>query len=207
MANYVNKGFWPVAADRWEPRPYTVASGYDPANNCVGIAPGEVVKGVAAGTLEIADAADALIIGVVHSVRYKDSNGNIITGGYLPEGHTYTGDASINNPNAPIIMVYDQPNIEYIASMAGSATTEALIAAMNFGAMDLSATSSTTVDTVYRRSLRTLSGTLVAGAAQFKILETFRQPGHEYTSTNWRARVMINEGNEGIHPLHLIGGL
>jgi hypothetical protein len=195
MANYVNKGFWPVAADRWEPRPYTVASGYDPANNCVGIAPGDVVKLVTAGSLQLCDAGDsALILGVVHSVRYKDANGNLITGGYLPEATTYSGDTSINNPNAPIVMVYDQPNIEYIASVAGAATTEALIAAGTGANMDLSATSSTSVDTVYRRSLRTLDGTFVAATAQFRVLELFRQPGIEYTSTNFRVRCMINEG-------------
>lgn len=198
MANVVRKGFIPVAADRLEPRPYTVVSAYAPSNSLPGLAVGEVVKLAATGTLEVADAGDTNILGVIASVKYKDTAGNTVTGGYLPTGYTFTGDATIMNKNAPLIMVWDQPNIEYLASLAGSASTLLAHQQGVGGSMDLSATSSTMVDTVFARSLRTLSGTYVAGAAQFKILELFRQPSLEYASTNMRVRCMINEG---FHPL------
>jgi hypothetical protein len=204
MANVIRKGFHPVAGNRMEPRRYTVASGYTPANSHPGIAPGEVVTAVTAGTIEVTAAAATTILGIVASVSYKDTNGNRVTAGYLPAGYTYSGDAVITNPNAPIIMVWDQPDMEYIANVGGAASTLALHGAGTFAGMDINATSSTGVDTVFARSNRQLDGTYVAGTAQFKILELFREPALEYTSTNLRTRCMINEG---VHSLLVIGGL
>jgi len=87
--------------------------------------------------------------------------------------------------------------MEYLCSTAGAATTSALIGAGSGANMDLSATSATTVDTVYKRSLRTLDGTFVAGTAQFRVLEQMRDPWVEMTSTGYILRVQINEG---FHP-------
>lgn len=197
MANVVKKGFIPIDGDKFAPNQYTVASAYAPSNSLPGLAPGEVVKLAADGTIQVADAGDTNILGVIQSVKYKDTAGNTVTGGYLPTGYTYSGDPTIMNRNAPVIMVWDQPGMIYLASLAGAASTLALHSAGGGASMDLSATSSTMVDTVYGRSLRTLTGTYVAGAAQFKILPLFRQPGLEYASTNMRVVCMVNEG---FHP-------
>lgn len=195
MANVPRKGFYPVDAYRFQPRRYTVASAYTPANSHPGIAPGEVVEIVAAGTVQVAAAGSVAILGVVASVRYYDTSGTEVTGGYIPAGLTFTGGDTIANPKAPVIEVWDDPLIEYIATVAGSATTLATFAAGTGQNMDLSATASTGVDTIFKRSNRTLDGTLIAAgtSGNFIIRELFRQPGYEYASTNYRAICMINE--------------
>lgn len=194
MANILRGGFHPVDSARFKPRKFSVASGYAPANSCVGIAKGEVVKLVTAGTLQIADAGDAaLILGVVKSVRYIGSDGSPVYGAYLPSGHTFTGDAAVNNFNAPWIEVWVDPDIEYMACVV-TGTTNALAYAGLGANMDLSATSSTTVSTVYKESLRTLDATFVAGIAQFRINDIIRDPINDVTSANYRVKCQINEG-------------
>ena len=198
MANQARLGFTPCGSNgRGQPRRYTLASGYAPINGCLGVAPGEVVSTVATGDGKVIIAAPtSVIVGVVASVSYKDATGVRVYGGYVPSGTTYTGDASVLNPNAPIIEVWDDPGMEYIASAlvdSGTALTEY---AKVFANMDISATSATTVDTVFRRSLRTLTGTENTTATfPFRVLEMLRSPSQDYAATSYlRFKVGINAG-------------
>lgn len=197
MANNLRGGFRPIESGRYKTQKLSVASGYTPANSCPGIAVGEVVEVVTAGTLEIVDAgaADAgLLFGVVKSVSFIGGDGRRVYGGVLPAGHTFTGNANITNPNAPWVEVFMDPDMEFEACVVGG-TTNALAYAGLQANMDLSVTSATTVSTTYRESLRTLDGTYVAGTAQFRILDILRAPNNDVTSTFYRVRVGINEGS------------
>lgn len=198
MANFLQLGFTPVGSTtRAQARKYTVASAYAPSNSLPGIAVGEVVKPVNDGTIAVANAGDATILGVVAAVSYVDSTGTRQYGGYLPTGHTYSGDADILNPRAPWILVWDDPGIEYLAALVTASSTILTNFQLQFNTMDLSATSSTTMDTVYKRSLRTLDGTGATGAAQFKINEILRSPAQDYAANHLQVKCMINEGVHG----------
>ena len=143
MANILRGGFRPVRSDEFQVRKVSVASGYAPSNSCPGIASGEVVRFVTAGTVEISDAADAAaIFGVVKSVSYIGGDNRRIFGGVIPTGHTYTGNANVSNPLAPIVEVWFDPDIEYEVCVA-TATTNALAYAGVGANMKLSATSAT----------------------------------------------------------------
>jgi len=200
MANQLRGGFRLIesGSKTLKMRTVSVASGYTPANSCPGIAIGEVVEFVTAGTVEILGdgASDAgLAFGIVKSVSFIGGDGRRVYGGVLPAGHTYSGNANITNPNAPRIEVICDPGAEYEACVA-VASTNALAYAGVGANMDLSATSATTVSTVYRESLRTLDGTFVAGTAQFRILEILADPVNDVTAANYRVRVGINEGSD-----------
>lgn len=198
MANNLRGGFRLIESGRTKMRKVSVASGYTPANSCLGIAVGEVVEFVTAGTVEILGdgASDAgLAFGIVNSVSFMGTDGRRVFGGVLPAGHTFTGNANITNPLAPIIEVIVDPDAEYEACVAVG-TTNALAYAGIGANMDLSATSATTVSTVYRESLRTLDGTFVAGTAQFRVLEVMKDPINDITAANYRVRVGINEGSD-----------
>lgn len=197
MANQARLGFTP-ASGNGSPRRYTVASGYTPSNSCPGIAPGEVVKIVAAdSTIAILNVGDTGVgLGIVASVSYIGTDGKRQYGGYIPAGHTFTGDADVINPLAPIVEVWDQPDLDYFASMAvdsGTALTEFQKVGAN---MELTATSSTSVDTVYKRSLRALSGTAATTATlPFRLLEIIRSPAQDYGAASYlRCRVTWNAG-------------
>jgi hypothetical protein len=172
----------------------------------VGLAPGELVKQVNDGTVLPYQVGDTTILGVVASVTYKDTNGVKTFGGYLPTGTTYLGDNSILNPNAPVIEVWDDPTIEYIAEMlvdSGTALTEFQKV---FANMEATATSSTSIDTFYKRSLRSLSGTATTTATlPFRIMEIIRSPAQDYSATsNLRVKVQINSG---FHPFYQTTGI
>jgi hypothetical protein len=197
MANNLRGGFRLIESGRSKMRKVSVASGYTPANSCPGIAVGEVVELVTAGTVEIVDAGAAdtgLLWGVVNSVSFMGADGRRVFGGVLPAGHTFTGNANITNPLAPIIEVIIDPDAEYEACVAVG-TTNALAYAGVGANMDLSATSATTVSSVYRESLRTLDGTFVAATAQWRIEDILRDPINDVTAANYRVRVSINEGS------------
>lgn len=200
MANNLRGGFRLIEGNQGavKCRKVSVASAYAPANSCPGIAVGEVVEFVTAGTVEIVDAGAAdsgLLWGIVRSVSFIGGDGRRVYGGVLPTGHTYTGNANISNPLAPIIEVICDPIAEYEACVAVG-TTNALAYAGVGANMDLSATSATSVSTAYRESLRTLDGTFVAATAQFRILEILRDPINDVTGANYRVRVGINEGSD-----------
>ncbi len=194
MANTFRGGFHPIDGIRFKPQIFTVASAYAPANSNIGIARGEVVVLKTTGTIEICEAGDAdLILGVVTSVKFRGSDGSPVYGGVLPTGHTYSGEANVANPNAPIIEVCVDPDMQYYACVAAG-TTSALAYAGIGANMDLSATSATSTSSVYRESLRTLDGTFVAGIAQFRIDDIIRSAGNDVTSANYMVKCSINEG-------------
>lgn len=197
MANQARLGFSPVNGSG-QPRKYTVASGYTPSNSCPGIAPGEIVKIVAAdSTVAIQNVGDTgAVLGVVAAVSYIGTDGRRVYGGYIPAGHTYTGDVDVINPLAPYVWVWDQPDLDYMAALAvdsGTAQTEFQKVGAN---MELTATSSTSVDTVYKRSLRALSGTAATTATlPFRIMEISRGPAQDYGATSYlRVKCTLNAG-------------
>ncbi len=200
MANQPRLGFIPSGSNgRAQTRRYTVATATTYANSMVGLAPGEVVKIVADGTIlpyQVGDFSSAppanLPLGVVASVSYKDTTGIRQYGGYIPTGLTYTGDNSVLNPNAPVIEVWDDPGIEYLAALLVDSGTSLTEFQKNFSNMECTATSSTSVDTIFRRSLRSLSGT-AATTGPFRVLEILRSPAQDYSATSYlRVKCMLN---------------
>lgn len=198
MANTAHLGFTPVGSvTRAQARKYTLASGYAPINSCPGVAVGEVVSVAAAGNGQVIIAAPTTtILGVVAAVSYVNTEGVRVYGGYIPSGHTFTGDSSVLNPRAPYVWVWDDPGIEYIGACAANSGTPLTEYQKVFANMDLSATSATTVDTIYKRSLRTLTGTENTTAGfPFRVLEMLRAPYQDYSGTTYlRFKVGINAG-------------
>lgn len=170
-----------------------VASGFSLQNSCVGIAPGDVVKRVSDGTVILAEAGDTSILGVVKDVSYLGSDGRRVYGGYVPAGTTYTGDADILNPNAIIVHVWEDLDIEYETYLSTASATVLTNWQQTFNSSDLTATSSSSVDTVYKRSLRGVNGSTQTGSAQVSILDIIRNPGQDYASQYLRIRVRFIE--------------
>ena len=206
MSNILRGGLHPVDTARAKTRLFSVASGYAPANSCPGIAKYEVVELVTAGNLEIVDAGAAdsgLLLGVVKSVTYIGSDGSKVYNGVLPTGYTFSGNANVSNPLAPIIEVWVDPDIEYWACVAAG-TTNALAYAGVGANMDLSVTSATSVSTVYKESLRTVDATFVAGTAQLRVLDVVRDPVNDITTASYRIKCRLNEGS---HPYLSLAGI
>ncbi len=211
MANQARFGFIPTQASsqRFQPRKYVLLSGYAPLNTQAGVAPGEVMSVAAAGNgLVIVCPPGGQVLGVVAAVSYKDTTGTRVYGGYIPTGTTYTGDAATYNPNAAYVWIWDDPAMEYLACAAadsGTALTEYQKTGCN---MDLTATSSTSVDTFYKRSLRTLTGTDPGSGSTsfpFRVTELLRSPSQDFSATsNLRFKVQINNG---FHPYYQNSGI
>ena len=203
MSNQARFGFTPVQGPMSNPRKYTLASAYAPGNSCVGVAPGDVVKGLTDGTValyEVGDGANVLL-GVIAAVSYVGTDGRRVYGGYVPAGHTYTGDADVINPLAPWILVWDQPNTEFIASLTTDSGTALTEFQKNMSNMEVSATSSTSVDTYYKRSKRTLTGTAATtNTLPFRVTEILRSPSQDYAAaSNLRVKCVMNAG---LHPFY-----
>jgi hypothetical protein len=197
MANLPQLGFSPVGTSgRGATRKYTLASGYAPSNGCLGVAPGEVVKVVANNTVAIFNNGDTSgLLGVVASVSYVDPTGVRQFGGYVPTGTTYTGDADVINKFAPYIEVWDDPEMEYLACLNTASATVLTNFQLGFGNMDVTATSATSVDTIYKRSLRSLTGTKASTATlPFRILEVLRSPQQDYTANFLQVKCCIHVG-------------
>ncbi len=193
MANLLRGGFSPVGGNRARPVKRCVASGFSLQNSCVGIAVGDVVKPVSDGTVILAEAGDTGIIGVIASVTYKDASGRKVYGGYVPAGTTYTGDADVLNPNAIIVEVWEDLDIEYETYLSSASATVLTNFQQGFNSTDLTATSSTSVDTVYKRSLRGVNGSTQTGSANVVIKEILLSPGQDYGATNLRVKVKFIE--------------
>lgn len=193
MANQLRGGFIPVGGNRARPVKYAVASGFSLSNSCVGMAPGDVVKRVSDGTVVLADTTDAVVLGVIADVSYLGSDGRRIYGGYVPAGTTYTGDADVLNPNAIIAHIWTDLDIEYETYLATASATVLTNFQLVNNSADITATSSTSVDTVYKRSLRGVLGTGQTGSAQVQILEILRSPSQDYASANLRVKVKFIE--------------
>lgn len=193
MANQLRGGFRPRGGNRADPVKRVVASGFSLQNSCVGIAPGDVVKRVSDGTVILAESGDTSILGVVKAVTYKDSAGRRVYGGYVPAGTTYTGDADVVNPNAIYCWVWEDLDIEYETYLSTASATALTNFQLTFNSADITATTSTSVDTVYKRSLRGVIGTGQTGAANVSILDIVREPAQDFTSANIRVRVRFIE--------------
>jgi|SRR6185312_6633482 len=193
MANLLRGGFSPVGGNRARPVKYVVASGFSLSNSCVGMAPGDVVKRVSDGTVVLADSADTSLLGVIAAVSYLDASGRRVYGGYVPAGTTYTGDADVINPNAIYCHVWTDLDIEYETYLSTASSTVLTNFQLINNSADITATSSTSVDTVYKRSLRGVIGTGQTGAANVQILEILRNPAQDYASANMRVKVRFIE--------------
>ncbi len=193
MANQLRGGFRPCGGNRSQPVKRVAASGFTLSNSCVGIAPGDVVKRVSDGTVVLADSTDTSILGVVAAVVYKDSTLRNVYGGYVPAGTTYTGDADVLNPNAIKIYVWEDLDMEYETYLSTASGTALTNFQLTFNSADITATSSTSVDTIYKRSLRGVIGTGQTGSANVSILDLIREPGQDFTSANLRVKVKFIE--------------
>lgn len=193
MANQLRGGFSPVGGNRARPIKRCVASGFSLQNSCVGLAPGDVVKRVSDGTVILAETTDTSILGVIASVTYLDASGRRVYGGYVPAGTTYTGDADVLNPNAIICEVWEDLDIEYETYLSTASATVLTNFQLTFNSADITATSSTSVDTVYKRSLRGVIGTGQTGSANVSILEILRTPVQDYASQYLRVKVKFIE--------------
>ena len=192
MANQLRGGFRPCGGNRTQPVRRVVASGFSLQNSCPGIAVGDVVKRVSDGTVILAESTDTSILGVVAWVAYRDSN-NRNNYNYVPAGTTYTGDADVVNPNAIFVGVWEDLDAEYETYLSTASATALTNFQLTFNSADITVTSATSVDTVYRRSLRGVIGTGQTGSANVIIQDLIRQPAADYTAANIRVRVKLIE--------------
>jgi hypothetical protein len=182
MANILRGGFH-IRRGKGQPRRYEVAS-----NNTLAVFAGDAVDLVTAGVVYPAIAGTATVLGVVSHCSYV-VNGTRVFSNYIPASTVYSPTAR-GSKNASYAYVWDNPDNEYIVDV-NVATTEALNRAGVGANMDLLATAGSTV---YGRSGHLLDGTYVAGTAQFRIIEMFRQPGNDLTAVDQKVVCQINEG-------------
>jgi hypothetical protein len=185
MSNIARGGFRPLHPGMHKARRYEVDSNFGTA-----IFPGDVVTLVTAGTVQPASAGGAdLILGVVSACTFVQS-GVRVYGSHIPANTVYSPSTRLSK-NASYAYVWDDPEIEYVASVSGT-NTAATVAAMIGANADILATAG---DTIYRRSNHQIDGASVTtGTLRFRILDILRDPAQDLTSANWRAIVKINEG-------------
>jgi len=199
MSNLLRGGFRVLNAEGARSTRRTVASGFSLQNSCPGIAPGEMVKAVSDGTVIIAEAGDTTLLGVVKSVSYVGTDGRRIYNAMLPAGYTYAGGAHIMNPLAPIIEVWEGPGLVYEGCMDASVADVLTRFQQGFNTTDLTATSATSVDSVFKTSLRTLNNSVQTGAANVRILEIVQAPDQDYSAQYCRVKFTINEGIDSLN--------
>lgn len=195
MANIIRGGFRPLYPGKYNARRYEVDSGYGTA-----LFPGDVVTLVTAGTVQAASAGGAdLILGVVAWATYV-SGGVRVYGSYIPASTTYSPTTRFSK-NASYVGVWDDPEIEYVASVSTVASAATLGAALGANA-DILATAG---DTIYRRSNHQIDGsTINTGTLRFRIVDIMRDPAQDNTAVNARAIVRIDEG---FHPFMSQAGI
>lgn len=190
MSNILRGGFRPKFAGIKGPRRYEVDS-----SNATAIFPGDVVTLTTAGIIAPCTAGGSpLIIGVVAACSYVANNRRVY-GSYIPASTTYS-PTTRGSKNSSYAWVWDDPTIEWIASVASHSGTDTMaeIYAAVGSNMDIVATAG---DTVYARSGHTLDGNPIAATAQFRIIEPYRDPVNDLSSSsqsNWKAVCQINEG-------------
>lgn len=187
MANILRGGFRPKHGAIRGPRRYEVASSYGTA-----LFPGDVVTLVTGGVVEACTAGGApLILGVISHLSYV-SGGVRVYGKHVPATTVYSPTAR-GSVNATYAWVWDDPSIEYIASVSSHAETDTTAEVYDSvgSCMDIVATAG---NTVYSRSGHTLDGNEIEATAQFRILEVYRDPVNDLSSANWKAVCQINEG-------------
>lgn len=195
MSNFARGGFRPKNAGIKPPRRYEVDSNFGTS-----VFPGDVVTLVTAGTVQPASAGGAdLVLGVVSHCTFV-SNGVRVYGSHIPANTVYSPTTRLSK-NASYAWVWDDPNVEYIAGVSGT-NTAATVAAMVGANADILATAG---DTIYRRSNHQIDGASVTtGTLRFRILDILRDPVNDLTTANWKAVVMIDEGQ---HPFYSQAGI
>lgn len=185
MANIARGGFRPLHPGMHKARRYEVDSNYG-----TNLFPGDVVTLVTAGTVQAASAGGAdLILGVIAACTYV-SGGQRQYGKYIPANTVYS-PTSRGSKNASYAYVWDDPEIEYVASVSGT-NTAATVYAMVGANADILATAG---DTIYSRSNHQIDGASVTtGTLRFRLLDILRDPAQDLTSANWRVICKINEG-------------
>jgi len=173
------RGFWPLrhlTGGTIRPCEYTIASAYN-----TDIFPGDVVKLVAGGGIELA-AAGERFVGVFAGVSYVAADGKQVYAKYWPNTTTATDIKAT---------VYDDPNIIFGVQSAGS-TVAADVG--NLGD-HVAGTGSTTTGA----SAHELNGSTSTGAAGFRVLGKIDSPGNGWgTNVNLEVQPYQHEYNEHI---------
>lgn len=196
MANIIRGGFKPRSGGILGARRYEVDSSYGTA-----LFPGDAVTLVTAGTVQALSAGGAdLFLGVIAAASYISNSRRVY--GYIPATTVYS-PTSRGSKNASYVWVWDDPNLEFIASVSSnSATNTAALAYASLGAnCDITAGAG---DTIYARSGHTLDGNAGTGTLRFRIVDMLRDPAQDLASANWKAVVRINEG---FHSFHSLAGI
>lgn len=200
MSNILRGGFRPKNAGIRGPRRYEVDSNFGTA-----VFPGDAVTLVTAGTVQPISAGGAdLVLGVVAYCTFV-SNGVRVYGSRIPANTVYS-PSTRGSKNASYAWVWDDPNIEYVCSVASNAATDtaAEVLAVVGANCDITATAG---DTIYNRSGHVLDGNPTTGTLRFRILDIYRDPVNDISSaaqSNWKAVVMIDEGQ---HPFYSQAGI
>ena len=197
MSNILRGGFHPRRGLKpvMSPRRYEVPSGYGTA-----LFPGDLVTMDTTGTIKSIAAGSGTILGAISHVSYVATTGFRVYGPYIPASTTYTPTAR-GSSNASYAYVWDDPSIEYIASVAVATT-----AALNYAGVgaNMNVNISTAGSTVYGRSGHLLDGTYLASDGQMRILEMLRMPANDLTSQYQQVVCMINDG---FHPFFSNAGI
>jgi|SRR6185312_11668980 hypothetical protein len=196
MSNIVRGGFHPRRgiACVAKPRRYEVPSGYATA-----LFPGDLVTLDTTGTVKAIAAGSGTILGAIAHVSYWSGTPARQYGQYVPANTTYS-PTSRGSYQATYVYVWDDPSIEYIASVKVATT-----AALNYAGVGANMNVATDAgDTTYGRSGHKLDGTYVAGDAQMRILEMLRMTANDLTSQFQQVVCMINDG---FHPFFSNAGI
>lgn len=155
---------------------YSITSGY-----ATSIFYGDVVKLVAAGTIEAA-AAGNRIVGIFRGVEYTNASGEVVFSKYWPASTTAT------NIKAYVV---DDPNVTFVVQSAGS-TVAADVG--NLGD-HVAGTGSTSTGI----SAHELNGTTGTGTAGFRVLGLAKAPDNEYgTNVDLEVQIYEHELNQHI---------
>ena len=173
------RGFWPVrhlSGGTNRSNEYGIASAY--ATN---IFKGDLVKLVAAGTIEAA-AAGNRFVGVFDGVEYTDANGNVVFSQYWPASTVATNIKA---------RVYDDPNTVFGVQSAGS-TVAADVG--NLGDHVAGAGSTNTGNSGHE-----LNGSTGTGVAAFRVLGRIATPDNDWgTNVNLEVHALEHEYNQHI---------
>jgi hypothetical protein len=133
------------------------------------------------------------VLGVIAHTSYWTGAPARQYGLYIPASTVYA-PTSRGSYQASYAYVWDDPSIEYIASVAVGTT-----AALNYAGVGQNMNLSTTTagSTVYGRSGQQLDGTYQGTSdAQFRILAMYRMPANDLTSVNQQVICRINDGSD-----------
>jgi hypothetical protein len=157
---------------------------------------GDFVKPVSDGTMAAAAAGDAIYGICVGVTRYKTAAGVVQGGNYLPASTTFTGTATLSNPQASIIQVIPLFSGDVVEMCVDTgAATIAAAESLRFNNFDIVATAGSTTT---GRSGYVVNGASGFGTstAQLRLINIVADPLNDVTSANWRAQFVVNETTE-----------